>query len=128
MNVHEYQAKAILRDYSVPVPRGHAAFTPEESVSVAKELGGPVTVVKAQIHAGGRGKGRFKEHEAGDKGGVRLARTPDDVGLFARQMLGRTLVTKQTGEAGRLVQRLYVEEGADIAREFYLSALVDRGI
>ena len=126
MNVHEYQAKAILRDYGVPVPRGHAAFAPEEAVSVAKELGGPVWVVKAQIHAGGRGKGHFKEPEAGEKGGVRIAKSPDDVRLFADQMLTHTLVTVQTGAAGRVVKRLLIEEGAAIARELYLSFLVDR--
>jgi succinyl-CoA synthetase beta subunit len=126
MNVHEYQAKAILKEYGVPVPRGHAAFAPEEAVSVAKELGGPVWVVKAQIHAGGRGKGHFKEPEAGDKGGVRIAKSTDDVRLFADQMLSRTLVTLQTGAAGRVVKRLLVEEGAAIARELYLSFLVDR--
>ncbi|MGO9546199.1 MAG: ADP-forming succinate--CoA ligase subunit beta [Rhodomicrobium sp.] len=126
MNVHEYQAKAILRDYGVPVPRGHAAFAPEEAVSVAKELGGPVWVVKAQIHAGGRGKGHFKEPEAGEKGGVRIAKSPDDVRLFADQMLTHTLVTLQTGAAGRVVKRILIEEGAAIARELYLSFLVDR--
>jgi succinyl-CoA synthetase beta subunit len=126
MNVHEYQAKAILRDYGVPVPRGHAAFTPEEAVSVAKELGGPVWVVKAQIHAGGRGKGHFKEPQAGEKGGVRIAKSADDVRLFADQMLTNTLVTVQTGAQGRVVKRLLVEEGADIARELYLSFVVDR--
>ena len=126
MNVHEYQAKAILRDYGVPVPRGHAAFAPEEAVAVAKELGGPITVVKAQIHAGGRGKGRFKERGAGDKGGVRIAKSVDDVRLFADQMLTNTLVTVQTGPAGRVVKRLLIEEGAAIARELYLSFLIDR--
>ena len=126
MNVHEYQAKAILRDYGVPVPRGQAAFAPEEAVSVAKELGGPVWVVKAQIHAGGRGKGKFKEAEAGEKGGVRIAKSADEVRLFADQMLTHTLVTAQTGGAGRVVKRLLVEEGAAIARELYLSFLVDR--
>ncbi len=126
MNVHEYQAKAILREYGVPVPRGHAAFAPEEAVSVAKELGGPVWVVKAQIHAGGRGKGHFKEPAAGEKGGVRIAKSADDVRLFADQMLSHTLVTVQTGAAGRVVKRLLVEEGAAIARELYLSFLIDR--
>ena len=126
MNVHEYQAKAILRDYGVPVPRGHAAFAPEEAVAVAKELGGPITVVKAQIYAGGRGKGRFKERGAGDKGGVRIAKSVDDVRLFADQMLTNTLVTVQTGPAGRVVKRLLIEEGAAIARELYLSFLIDR--
>ena len=126
MNVHEYQAKAILREFGVPVPRGQAAFAPEEAVSVAKDLGGPVWVVKAQIHAGGRGKGHFKEAAAGEKGGVRIAKSIDEVRLFADQMLSNTLVTLQTGEAGRLVKRLLVEEGAAIARELYLSFLVDR--
>jgi len=126
MNVHEYQAKAILKDYGVPVPRGHAAFAPEEAVAIAKELGSPVSVVKAQIHAGGRGKGHFKEPEAGEKGGVRIAKSLDDVRTFADQMLSRTLVTLQTGAAGRVVKRLLVEEGAAIARELYLSMLVDR--
>jgi len=126
MNVHEYQAKAILREYGVPVPRGQAAFTPEEAVAAAKELGGPVWVVKAQIHAGGRGKGRFKEAEAGDKGGVRIAKSIDEVRLFADQMLTHTLVTVQTGPAGRVVKRLLIEEGAAIARELYLSFVVDR--
>jgi succinyl-CoA synthetase beta subunit len=126
MNVHEYQAKAILRDYGVPVPRGHAAFTPEEAVSVVKELGGPVWVVKAQIHAGGRGKGHFKEPQAGGKGGVRIAKSADEVRLFADQMLTNTLVTVQTGAQGRVVKRLLIEEGADIARELYLSFVVDR--
>jgi succinyl-CoA synthetase beta subunit len=126
MNVHEYQAKAILKDYGIPVPRGHAAFTPEEAVSVAKELGGGIAVVKAQIHAGGRGKGRFKEPEAGEKGGVRIAKSIDDVRLFADQMLTHTLETVQTGPQGRVVKRLLIEEGAAIARELYLSFVVDR--
>jgi len=126
MNIHEYQAKAVLADYGVPVAQGAAAFTPEDAVSVANELGGPVWVVKAQIHAGGRGKGRFKEPQAGEQGGVRLARSMDEVRTFADQMLGRTLVTHQTGPEGKVVQRLYIEEGASIARELYLSALVDR--
>jgi len=126
MNVHEYQAKAILRDYGVPVPLGHAAFAPEEAVSVAKEIGSPIWVVKAQIHAGGRGKGHFKEPAAGEKGGVRIAKSIDDVRLFADQMLTHTLVTVQTGAAGRVVKRLLIEEGAAIARELYLSFLVDR--
>jgi len=117
MNVHEYQAKAILKDYGIPVPRGHAAFTPEEAVSVAKELGGGIAVVKAQIHAGGRGKGRFKEPEAGEKGGVRIAKSIDDVRLFADQMLTNTLETVQTGPQGRVVKRLLIEEGAQV--EFF---------
>jgi len=126
MNIHEYQAKELLRAFGAPTPRGFPAFTPEEAVDAAAKLGGSVWVVKAQIHAGGRGKGKFKEPDAGDKGGVRIAKAPEDVGVFAEQMLGHTLVTLQTGEAGRVVNRLYVEEGADIARELYLSALVDR--
>jgi succinyl-CoA synthetase beta subunit len=126
MNIHEYQGKAVLREFGVPVSRGVAIFRAEEAEAAARELGGPVFVVKAQIHAGGRGKGRFKEPEAGDKGGVRLARSVEEVKAHAAQMLGRTLVTVQTGEAGRPVQRLYVEEGSDIAQEFYLSMLVDR--
>src|ERR671917_494850 len=126
MNIHEYQAKAVLRDFGVPVSRGKAIFSADEAEAAARELPGPVWVVKSQIHAGGRGKGRFKESDAGDKGGVRLAKSIDEVKTFARQMLGRTLVTLQTGEAGKQVNRLYVEEGSDIASEFYLSALVDR--
>ena len=101
MNIHEYQAKAILREYGVPVSQGAAAFTPDDAVSVANELGGPLWVVKAQIHAGGRGKGTFKEPQAGEDGGVRLARRMDDVRTFSDQMLGRTLVTHQTGPRAR---------------------------
>jgi succinyl-CoA synthetase beta subunit len=126
MNIHEYQAKAVLKEFGVPVPRGKAVASAEEAEAAAKELGGPVWVVKSQIHAGGRGKGRFKEAEAGDKGGVRLAKSVEEVKGNARQMLGRTLVTIQTGPAGKEVSRLYIEEGSDIASEFYLSALVDR--
>jgi succinyl-CoA synthetase beta subunit len=126
MNIHEYQGKALFRDYGLPVSRGFPAFTPEEAVDAAAKLGGPLWVVKSQIHAGGRGKGKFKEARAGEKGGVRLAFKPEEVGLFAEQMLGSTLVTLQTGPAGRVVKRLYIEEGSDIAKELYLSALVDR--
>ncbi len=126
MNIHEYQAKAILREYGVPVAKGAPAFTPDEAVSAAQGLPGPVWVVKAQIHAGGRGKGRFKEPAAGDKGGVRLARSVDEVREFATQMLGNTLVTHQSGAEGKVVKRLYVEDGSAIARELYLSALIDR--
>ncbi|MET0182656.1 MAG: ADP-forming succinate--CoA ligase subunit beta [Caulobacterales bacterium] len=126
MNIHEYQAKALLKEFGAPVPRGFPAFTPEEAVDAAAKLGGSVWVVKAQIHAGGRGKGKFKESAAGEKGGVRIAKAPEEVGTFAKQMLGNTLVTLQTGDVGRVVNRLYVEEGADIAKELYLSALVDR--
>ncbi|MDX2238409.1 MAG: ADP-forming succinate--CoA ligase subunit beta [Hyphomonadaceae bacterium] len=126
MNIHEYQGKAIYRRYGLPVSAGYPAFTAEEAIDAAAKLGGPLWVVKSQIHAGGRGKGKFKEAKAGDKGGVRLAFKPEDVGLFAEQMLGSTLVTAQTGPAGRVVKRLYIEDGSDIARELYLSALVDR--
>jgi len=126
MNVHEYQAKELLRGYGVPVTQGAPAFTVEEVVKAAEKLPGPVWVVKAQIHAGGRGKGKFKEADAGDKGGVRLARSIDEVKAHAQAMLGKTLVTIQTGPAGRVVKRLLVEEGCDIGRELYLSALVDR--
>src|ERR671928_857503 len=126
MNIHEYQAKAVLKEFGVPVPRGKAIFSPDEAEAAARELGGPLWVVKSQIHAGGRGKGKFKEADAGDKGGVRLARSADEVKTNVRQMLGKTLVTVQTGPAGKQVNRLYIEEGSDIASEFYLSALVDR--
>jgi len=126
MNIHEYQAKAVLRAFSVPVASGFPALTLEEAAEGAKKLGGPLWVVKSQIHAGGRGKGRFKEASAGDKGGVRLARSVEEVKTFAAQMLGATLVTVQTGPAGKQVNRLYIEEGANIEKELYLSALVDR--
>ncbi len=126
MNIHEYQGKALLKSFGVPVPRGFAAFTTEEAIEAAAKLGGSVWAVKSQIHAGGRGKGRFKEPEAGEKGGVRIAKASEEVGLFAEQMLGRTLVTLQTGPAGRVVNRIYIEEGVRIAKEFYLSVLVDR--
>jgi succinyl-CoA synthetase beta subunit len=126
MNVHEYQAKELLRQYGVPLAQGGAAMSVDDAVKAAQGLPGPVWVVKAQIHAGGRGKGKFKEADAGDKGGVRLAKSIDEVKTFAGQMLGRTLVTIQTGPAGRVVKRLFVEDGTEIARELYLSALVDR--
>jgi succinyl-CoA synthetase beta subunit len=126
MNVHEYQAKAVLRAFSAPVANGFPAFTPEEAAEAARKLGGPLFVVKSQIHAGGRGKGRFKEASAGDKGGVRLAKSVEEVEAFAKQMLGATLVTAQTGPAGKQVNRLYIEDGANIDRELYLSLLVDR--
>ena len=116
MNIHEYQAKAVLKEYGVPVPRGAPAFSVEDAVRAASELGGPVWVVKAQIHAGGRGKG----------GGVKVVKSLDDVRKEAERMLGMTLVTHQTGPKGRVVNRLYIEEGAAIARELYLSLLVDR--
>jgi succinyl-CoA synthetase beta subunit len=126
MNIHEYQAKAVLREFGAPVSMGRPAFTPEEAVAAAKQLPGPLYVVKSQIHAGGRGKGRFKEPSAGDKGGVRLARSIEEVEKFARQMLGATLVTQQTGPAGKQVNRLYIEDGSSIDKEFYLSVLIDR--
>ena len=126
MNIHEYQAKALLKDFGIPVPKGIAVFSPDEAMSAAKELAGPLWVVKSQIHAGGRGKGTFSEPEAGDKGGVRLAKSAEEVRENAEQMLGKTLVTHQTGPAGRVVKRLYIEDGSSIETELYLSALVDR--
>src|SRR5271169_4991904 len=126
MNIHEYQAKAVLRAFAVPLANGYPASTPEEAEDSARKLGGPLWVVKSQIHAGGRGKGRFKEASAGEKGGVRLARSIDEVRNFAKEMLGATLVTVQTGPHGKQVNRLYIEDGANIDKEFYLSALVDR--
>jgi len=126
MNIHEYQAKELMRSYGVAVPKGGVAYTPAEAEKVAKELGGPVWVVKSQIHAGGRGAGRFKDDPDG-KGGVRVVKSTDEVKANAGAMLGHTLVTKQTGPAGKEVKRIYVEDGCDIARELYLSLLVDRG-
>ncbi|MGB3867588.1 MAG: ADP-forming succinate--CoA ligase subunit beta [Xanthobacteraceae bacterium] len=126
MNIHEYQAKALLREFGVAVSRGVPVLKVEDAEAAAKELGGPIWVVKSQIHAGGRGKGKFKEASAGDKGGVRLAKSVDEVRQFVNEMLGATLVTVQTGPAGKQVNRLYIEEGSDIDKEFYLSALVDR--
>jgi succinyl-CoA synthetase beta subunit len=126
MNVHEYQAKELLRAYGVPLAKGGPASTVDEAGKGAQGLPGPVWVVKAQIHAGGRGKGSFKEADAGTGGGVRLARSIDEVKSIAGQMLGKTLVTVQTGPAGRVVKRLFIEDGTAIARELYLSALVDR--
>ncbi|HVL78265.1 MAG TPA: ADP-forming succinate--CoA ligase subunit beta [Sphingomicrobium sp.] len=127
MNIHEYQAKELLAKYGAPVPAGHAAMSVEEAVAAAEKLPGPLWVVKAQIHAGGRGKGRFKELGEQAKGGVRLARSIDEVRANAEEMLGNTLVTIQTGPAGKQVQRLYITDGVDIAREYYLALLVDRG-
>ena len=126
MNIHEYQAKELLAKFGVPVPAGHAAMSVEEAVAAAEKLPGPLYVVKAQIHAGGRGKGKFKELGPDAKGGVRLARTLDDVRAAASEMLGNTLVTIQTGPEGKQVNRLYVTDGVDIAKEFYLALLVDR--
>ncbi len=126
MNIHEYQAKELLAKFGVPVPAGFAAMSVEEAVEASKKLPGPLYVVKAQIHAGGRGKGKFKELPAEAKGGVRLAKTEDEVRHAATEMLGNTLVTIQTGAAGKQVNRLYVTDGVDIAKEFYLALLVDR--
>ena len=126
MNIHEYQAKLLLSEFQVPVARGAVAFSPQEAVEAAQSMGGSVWVVKSQIHAGGRGKGRFKEAGAGDKGGVRLVKSIDEVRESAEQMLGKTLVTHQTGPDGKTVKRVYVEEGSSIDRELYLSCLVDR--
>ncbi|CDO34636.1 MULTISPECIES: ADP-forming succinate--CoA ligase subunit beta [Novosphingobium] len=126
MNIHEYQAKELLAKYGVGIPAGIAALTVEEAVAAAKQLPGPLYVVKAQIHAGGRGKGKFKELGPDAKGGVRLAKSIEEVEAFAKEMLGNTLVTVQTGEAGKQVNRLYVTDGVDIAKEYYFSMLVDR--
>ena len=126
MNVHEYQAKELLAKFGVGIPAGIAALTVEEAVAAAKQLPGPLYVVKAQIHAGGRGKGKFKELPADAKGGVRLAKSIEEVEAFAKEMLGNTLVTVQTGEAGKQVNRLYITDGVDIAKEYYLSMVVDR--
>ncbi|SFP55776.1 ADP-forming succinate--CoA ligase subunit beta [Sphingomonas rubra] len=126
MNIHEYQAKELLAKFGVPVPAGFAALSVEEAVEAAGKLPGPLYVVKAQIHAGGRGKGKFKELGPDAKGGVRLAKTADEVRAAATDMLGNTLVTIQTGDAGKQVNRLYVTDGVDIAKEFYLALLVNR--
>ena len=126
MNIHEHQAKAVLKEFGVAVPRGYPAFSVEDAVKAAAELGGPVFVVKSQIHAGGRGKGRFEGLGPEAKGGVRVVKSADEVKANAEEMLGRVLVTHQTGPKGKQVNRLYIEEGAAIAKEFYLSLLVDR--
>jgi succinyl-CoA synthetase beta subunit len=126
MNIHEYQAKELLAKFGVPVPAGYAAMSVDEAVEAAKQLAGPLWVVKAQIHAGGRGKGRFKELGESAKGGVRLARSIDEVREHSAEMLGKTLVTVQTGPHGKQVQRLYITDGVDIEKEFYLALLVDR--
>jgi succinyl-CoA synthetase beta subunit len=127
MNIHEYQAKELLAKAGIPVPAGYPALSVEEAVAAAEKLPGPLYVVKAQIHAGGRGKGRFKELGPDAKGGVRLARSAEEVRANAEEMLGRTLVTIQTGPEGKQVNRLYVTDGVDIAKEYYLALLVDRG-
>jgi len=126
VNIHEYQAKELLAKFGVPVPVGFAAMSVEEAVAATQKLPGPLYVVKAQIHAGGRGKGKFKELGPDAKGGVRLARTADEVRAAAADMLGNTLVTNQTGDAGKQVNRLYVTDGVDIDKEFYLALLVNR--
>ncbi|MEN2787787.1 ADP-forming succinate--CoA ligase subunit beta [Sphingomonas qilianensis] len=126
MNIHEYQAKEVLAKYGVPVPAGFAALTVEEAVEASKKLPGPLYVVKSQIHAGGRGKGKFVELRPEAKGGVRLAWSEEEVRAAATDMLGNTLVTIQTGDAGKQVNRLYVTDGADIEKEFYLALLVNR--
>jgi succinyl-CoA synthetase beta subunit len=126
MNIHEHQAKAVLAEFGVAVPKGYPAFTVDEAVQAAQKLGGPVYVVKSQIHAGGRGKGRFEGLGPDAKGGVRVLKSIEDVKASAQEMLGRVLVTEQTGPKGKQVNRLYIEEGAAIAKEFYLSLLVDR--
>ncbi|BBB10976.1 ADP-forming succinate--CoA ligase subunit beta [Sphingopyxis sp. FD7] len=126
MNIHEYQAKELLAKFGVAVPKGIAAMSVEEAVAAAKQLPGPLYVVKSQIHAGGRGKGKFKELGPDAKGGVRLAKSIEEVESHAKEMLGNTLVTIQTGEAGKQVNRLYITDGADIKKEYYLALLVDR--
>src|ERR1700760_1540758 len=126
MNIHEYQAKGLLNEFGVAISKGVAVLKAEDAEAAAKTLPGPIWVVKSQIHAGGRGKGKFKEASAGDKGGVRIAKSIAEVNEFAKQMLGSTLVTEQTGPHGKQVNRLYIEDGSDIDKEFYLSILVDR--
>jgi len=128
MNIHEYQGKQLLKGYGLPVAEGVAVLNAADAQKAATSLPGPLYVVKSQIHAGGRGKGRFKELGPDAKGGVRLARSVEDVVANVKEMLGNTLVTKQTGPAGKQVNRLYIEDGADIARELYLSLLVDRSV
>ena len=125
MNIHEYQAKQLLAKYGVAVPKGGVAYTADEAAKIAEDLGGPVWVVKSQIHAGGRGAGRFKGDD-NDKGGVRVVKSVDEVRDSVDAMLHKILVTKQTGDEGKEVKRVYVEEGCDIARELYLGILIDR--
>tara|TARA_B100000530_G_scaffold94828_1_gene58448 strand:- start:599 stop:1795 length:1197 start_codon:yes stop_codon:yes gene_type:complete len=125
MNIHEYQAKGLLKRFGVNIPNGGVAYTSDEAIKVAEELSGPIWVVKSQIHAGGRGAGRFKNGNP-DKGGIRLCKSVQEVSQHAAAMLGQTLVTRQTGEKGKEVKRVYIEDGCDIARELYLSILLDR--
>jgi succinyl-CoA synthetase beta subunit len=126
MNIHEYQAKQLLKEYGLPVSDGRVLLKADEAKTAAGELDGPIWVVKAQIHAGGRGKGRFKEATAGEKGGVRVTKSVSEAADEAQKMLGRTLVTHQSGPAGKVVNRIYIEDGSDIARELYLALLIDR--
>ncbi|MFN3661193.1 ADP-forming succinate--CoA ligase subunit beta [Yoonia sp.] len=126
MNIHEYQAKALLRSYGAPVSDGRPVTRAEDAKTAAGELDGPLWVVKAQIHAGGRGKGKFKEADAGEAGGVRLCRSVEEAAQETKKMLGRTLVTHQTGPAGKQVNRVYIEDGSGIETELYLALLVDR--
>jgi succinyl-CoA synthetase beta subunit len=126
MNIHEYQAKAVLSEFGVSISKGVPVLKAADAEAAAKQLPGPIYVVKSQIHAGGRGKGKFKEASAGDKGGVRIAKSTAEVAEYAKQMLGATLVTVQTGPHGKQVNRLYIEDGSDIEKEFYLSLLVNR--
>ncbi len=126
MNIHEYQAKALLRSYGAPVSEGRFVLKADDAKTAAGELDGPLWVVKAQIHAGGRGKGHFTEADAGEKGGVRMAKSATEAAEEAKKMLGRTLVTHQTGPAGKQVNRIYIEDGSGIERELYLALLVDR--
>jgi len=126
MNIHEYQAKALLRRYGAPVSDGRIVLKSEDAKTAAGELDGPLWVVKAQIHAGGRGKGSFVETDAGTKGGVRITKSVEEAASEAKKMLGRTLVTHQTGPIGKQVNRVYIEDGSEITRELYLAILVDR--
>ena len=126
MNIHEYQAKGLLRSYGAPVADGRVVLKAEDAKTSSGELDGPIWVVKAQIHAGGRGKGKFKESDAGEKSGIRLTHSASEAAQETKKMLGRTLVTHQTGPAGKQVNRIYIEDGADIHMEFYLALLVDR--
>jgi len=126
MNIHEYQAKTLLHKYGVPVSEGRIVLSADEAKRAASEMEGPLWVIKAQIHAGGRGKGSFIEADAGSGGGVRLARSVEEAEKEAKAMLGRTLVTKQTGPVGKMVNRIYIENGSGIEKEFYLAILVDR--
>ncbi len=128
MNIHEYQAKQVLKSFGAPIADGVPITSADEAEKAVRALPGPVWVVKSQIHAGGRGKGKFKELPADAKGGVRVAFSADDAIAHAKEMIGKTLVTKQTGPAGKQVNRLYIEDGADIARELYLSILIDRTV